>query len=149
MQSLSAWLPSTRTAASHACGAQVLQLAMGHGFKAAACVWQARRTNTTRHPAWDPAAPHKQCPKEDAARAAGELLAARDLPPAARAQAAKYLAAVSAMERGTAEPPAADKAGEGEDEGVRRLLVDGTASAQAPDGAAPAPPRRRRLISSR
>lgn len=125
--------------------AQVLQLAMGHGFKAAACMWQARRTNATQHPAWGPAPPYMQVPKEDAARAAGELLAARDLTPAARAQAAEYLAAVAAMEHGAAAAPSACGQEEEEEEtGDTAGLVNGVASAHVPNGAAPAPPRRRR-----
>ena len=128
--------------------AQVLQLSMGHGFKAAACVWQARKTNATQHPAWGPAPPYKQVAKEDAAQAAGELLATRDLTPAAHAQAAEYLAAVAAMELGTAAAPAAcgQKEKEVEEEGINDTagLVNGAASAHVPNGAAPAPPRRRR-----
>ena len=127
--------------------AQVLQLAMGHGFKAAACVWKARRTNATQHPAWGPAPPYKQVDKEDAARAAGELLATRELTPAARAQAAEYLAAAAAMERGAAAAPAARRQEEDEEEEAfsdRAGLVNGAASAHVPNGAAPAPARRRR-----
>ena len=129
--------------------AQVLQMAMGHGFKAAACVWQARKTNATQHPAWGLAPPYKQVAKEDAAQAAGELLATRDLTPAARAQAAEYLAAVAAMEHGTAAAPAAcgqKEKEEEEEEGIHDTagLVNGAASAHVPNGAAPAPPRRHR-----
>ena len=107
---------------------------MGHGFKAAACVWKARKTNTTKHAAWGPTVAYKQRPKEDAARVAGELLAARDLTPAARAQMAEYLAAVSAMENDKAKALAADKDAAGE-----AKLAAGAAPAQAPEEVAPAP----------
>ena len=120
---------------------------MGHGFKAAACVWKARKTITTEHAAWGPTAPYKQRPKLEAGRVAGELLAAKDLTPAARAQTNEYLAAVSRMEhdKATVKARAAEKAraaaaGEAKPAAGEAKSAAGVAPADAPAAAAPAPP---------
>ena len=103
---------------------------MGHGFKAAACVWQARRTNATKHPAWGPTSAYKQRPKEEITQMFGELLVARDLTPAARAQLAELLAAVSSMEHDKAQASTVGKA----------KLSAGAACPRAAGGTAPTPP---------